>query len=146
MTAVDEVLTEMARAWNAGDGTAWAANFAEDADFVDVVGRVQRGRDVIAAEHQKIFDTIYRGSHLEIWQVDSRPLDDRTLLVHTASTLRVPAGPRAGEWHGIQTKVFRDGEILAFHNTGRADLADFAHHDEALADRTPQEWGRIASS
>ncbi|MFG3119530.1 SgcJ/EcaC family oxidoreductase [Streptomyces sp. NPDC048197] len=34
----------MTRAWNTGDGAAWAAYFAEDADFVDVVGRVQRGR------------------------------------------------------------------------------------------------------
>jgi uncharacterized protein (TIGR02246 family) len=139
---VDEVITEMARAWTAGDGAAWAASFAEDADFVDAVGRVQRGREVIATEHQKIFDTIYRGSTLEIWQVDSRPLGEDLLLVHTASKLRVPGGPRAGEWHGIQTKVFHKGQILAFHNTGRVDLADFASEDEDLASRSPQEWRR----
>ncbi|MFS7875246.1 hypothetical protein ACEYXF_18230 [Streptomyces asiaticus] len=94
----------MTRAWNAGDGAAWAAHFAEDADFVAVVGRI--------------------------------------LLVHTVSTLRVPEGPRAGEWHAIQTKIVRDGKILAFHNTGRMDLADFVGDDEGLARRSPQEWRR----
>src|SRR5438309_11754190 len=73
---VDEVIAELARAWNAGDGAAWAASFAEDAEFVDVLGRVQRGREVIGAEHQKLFDTIYRDSWLEYWQVDNRPLGD----------------------------------------------------------------------
>ncbi|WP_020674083.1 SgcJ/EcaC family oxidoreductase [Amycolatopsis nigrescens] len=137
---VEEIITDMARAWNAGDGAGWAAHFAENADFVDVVGRIQRGREVIATEHQKIFDTIYRGSHLDLWVVDSRELGDGILLVHTNSTLHVPTGPRAGDWHGVQTKIFRDGEILAFQNTGRTTLADFTKQDEELASLTPLEW------
>ncbi len=132
----------MAHAWNAGDGAAWAAHFAQDADFVDVVGRIQHGRAVIAEEHQKIFDTIYRGSRLTIEYVNSRQLTDGLLLLHTTSTLSVPEGPRAGVWHAIQTKVVRDGEILAFHNGMRMDLADFTHEDEELADRAPREWRR----
>ncbi|WP_413105489.1 SgcJ/EcaC family oxidoreductase [Streptomyces sp. Inha503] len=140
--SVDELLAGMTRAWNAGDGAAWAAHFAEDADFVDVVGRVQRGRDVIATEHQKIFDTVYQGSRLAIRCLDSRQLADGILLVHTVSVLRVPGGPRAGEWHAIQTKIVRDGRILAFHNTGRTDLADFVGDDEDLARQSPQEWRR----
>jgi len=137
---VERIITEMARAWNAGDGAAWAAHFAQDADFVDALGRTQRGRDVIAAEHQKLFDTIYRESTLKIWQVDNRTIGDGTLLVHTASTLRVPQGLRAGEWHAVQTKVFQNGEILAFHNTGRVDMAGFLAHDQDLARLSPQDW------
>ncbi|TCO54061.1 uncharacterized protein (TIGR02246 family) [Actinocrispum wychmicini] len=131
IVSIEETLAEMARAWNAGDGVAWAASFAPDADLVDVVGRVHHGRDVIAAEHQKIFDTIYRGSLLEYWLTDSRPIGDGLVLAHTASTLRVLDGPRAGEWHAVQTKVFRDGQIVAFHNGMRMDPADFAHEDDS---------------
>lgn len=139
---VDEVIAAMARAWTAGDGAGWAASFAEDADFVDAVGRIQRGRQVIAAEHQKLFDTIYQASELEIRQVDNRALGDGLLLVHTESVLRVHRGPRVGEWHAVQTKVFRDGLILAFHNTGRVDLADVTQDNQELAQRFPQEWRR----
>jgi uncharacterized protein (TIGR02246 family) len=123
---VDEIISELQRAWNAGDGAAWAASFSEDADFVDVLGRVQHGRDTIATEHQKIFDTIYQGSRLEIRKISSRTIGDDILLVHTTSTLRVPAGPRAGDTHAVQTKILRNGQILAFQNTIRTDLAEFA--------------------
>ena len=85
---VDQVITELERAWNAGDGAAWAANFAEDADFVDVVGRVQQGRDVIASEHQKIFDTIYRGSQIVIRTVASRPRPAKPLAFRNKSVDR----------------------------------------------------------
>ncbi|MFD9903266.1 SgcJ/EcaC family oxidoreductase [Streptomyces sp. NPDC059063] len=142
---LDALLAGLAHAWNKGDGAAWAGHFAEDADFVDVVGRVQRGRAVIAAEHQKIFDTIYRGSRLTIEHLDSRPLADGLLLVHTTTTLHVPEGTRAGEWHAIQTKLVRDGQILAFHNSMRMDLADFTHEDEDLARRSPREWRRTGT-
>ncbi|MFE0019579.1 SgcJ/EcaC family oxidoreductase [Amycolatopsis sp. NPDC059021] len=139
MTA-EEIITGLERAWNAGDGAAWGAYFAEDADFVDVVGRVQRGRKVIAEEHQKIFDTIYRGSRLEIRQLDVRPIGADALVLHTTSKLRVPGGPREGEWAAIQTKIVRDGRIVAFHNTMLADLAEFTHRDAELAARSPLEW------
>ncbi|WP_158893549.1 SgcJ/EcaC family oxidoreductase [Amycolatopsis anabasis] len=139
---VDEVIAEMERAWNAADGTAWAANFAEDADYIDALGRLQKGREVIGREHQKIFDTIYRGSTLKIRVTASKPLGDGIQLVHAATKLRVPAGPRAGEWEGVQTKIFRDGQIVAFHNTGKWDIAEFTQRDEELARLSPLDWGQ----
>ncbi len=123
---VDKIIIELERAWNAGDGAAWAASFWEDAAFVDVVGRLQHGREMIAKEHQKIFDTIYQGSRIEFRQVASRAVGDDVLLVHTISTLRVPAGPRAGDTRSTQTMILRNGQILAFHNTIQADFARFA--------------------
>ncbi|MEV7008134.1 SgcJ/EcaC family oxidoreductase [Streptosporangium sp. NPDC051022] len=142
MLTVDELIAEMQRAWNAGDGAGWAANFAEDAEFVDVVGRVQHGRETIAREHQKIFDTIYRGSRVEIRKVAARPVGGDVLLVHTTSTLRVPSGPRAGDTHAVQTMVVRNGQILAFQNTIRSDMATFAKRDEDLARLSPLGWDR----
>lgn len=125
MTA-DEIIIELARAWNTGDGAAWAANFREDADFVDVLGRLQQGREMIAEEHQRIFDTIYRGSRVEFRQVASRAIGDGVLVVHTTSTLWVPTGPRAGSTHSTQTMILRNGQILAFHNTIQTEFARFA--------------------
>ena len=102
--------------------------------------------ETIAAEHQKIFDTIYQGSRLEIQRVGSRAIGDDILLVHTTSTLHVPAGPRAGDTHAIQTKILRNGQILAFQNTIRTELAEFAEGDEDLAELSPLEWQHGNSS
>ena len=49
-------------AWNAGDGDAFAAPFAADADFVNVRAEHHRGRQAIAAGHTAIFRSIYAGS------------------------------------------------------------------------------------
>lgn len=136
----EEIVSSLTDAWNSGDGERWASAFDEDAVFVDVLGRVQRGRPVIAAEHQKIFDTIYRGSWLTIRLETSQQIDDRLTLAHTTSTLDVPEGPRAGITEAIQTKVIRDGLVLGFQNTVRAAVSQFAGHDPDLAALAPLDW------
>jgi uncharacterized protein (TIGR02246 family) len=118
---VDEIITELARAWNAGDSTGWGAIFAPDADFVDVLGRLHHGRDTTVREHRKIFDTIYRDSKLELQLTESHPIGANLVLMHTTTVLRVPAGPRAGETRATQTMLVRDGQIVASHNTIQAD-------------------------
>ena len=42
---------------------AWAAEFANDADFIHVLGEFFRGSWDIERGHRTIFDTIYQGSH-----------------------------------------------------------------------------------
>ena len=52
------LLRQLEDAWNAGDGAAFGAPFAEDADFVDIRGDHHRGRAAIAQGHRAIFDTV----------------------------------------------------------------------------------------
>ena len=62
-TAARTVLSGLESAWNAGDGAAFGEPFTDDAVFVDIRGaRHYGGRAAIAAGHQAIFDSIYRGS------------------------------------------------------------------------------------
>ncbi|MEU3602634.1 SgcJ/EcaC family oxidoreductase [Streptomyces sp. NPDC006798] len=138
---VDEVMAELEQSWNTADGAAWAAHFEEDADYVDALGRIQKGRAVIAAEHQKILDTVYRDSRLRMRRLTGRTIGGGLELVHSATELEVPAGPRAGRWHSVQTQLFRAGRILAFHNTMRTDVADFCGRDEDFARLSPLQWG-----
>ncbi|MGI5130891.1 SgcJ/EcaC family oxidoreductase [Pseudonocardia sp. CA-107938] len=58
------VLSRLAAAWNAGDGTAYGAEFTEDATYVTFAGQVLRGREAIAATHQFLFDGPLRGSRM----------------------------------------------------------------------------------
>lgn len=40
----ERIVGQLADAWNDGAADRWAACFAPDAVFVDVLGRIQRGR------------------------------------------------------------------------------------------------------
>ncbi|WP_246256789.1 SgcJ/EcaC family oxidoreductase [Amycolatopsis anabasis] len=121
-----EIITALENAWNTGDEVAWAEIFTEDADLVDVLGRVQRGRDVIVEKVGEILRTIYRGSRIEFRHLDDRALADGFVLSHTESVLRVPEGNLAGDIHSTQTIVHRNGKIVAFHNTIQGDFAEFS--------------------
>ena len=57
-----EIVEKLESAWNNGDGVAWAALFADDADFIHVLGGHFNGRADIERGHRRIFDTIYKGS------------------------------------------------------------------------------------
>ncbi len=117
------VVRRLQDAWNAGDGEAFGEPFADDADFVDFRGTHHRGREAIAAGHQGIFDTVYRGSRIAYELEQARSLGGDVILVHSLGVLSAPAsaGPMSGEHRAIQSLVLvRRGdawEIAGFHNT-----------------------------
>jgi len=53
-------------AWNAADSGAFAAFFAEDADFIHILGGYYAGRDAIEAGNRMILGTIYKGSTVRL--------------------------------------------------------------------------------
>jgi len=60
--ALHEMVYQLEAAWNAADGQAFAEAFAEDADFVHILGGYYAGRQAIEAGHRMIFGTIYKDS------------------------------------------------------------------------------------
>ena len=120
-TAARSFVAALEEAWNAADGAAFGAGFTDDAVFVAVRGSRHRGRPAIAAGHQSIFDTIYRGSTV---QYDVESVDEPgpgVAVAHVNATLDCPAGPLAGVNRARFTVVLvRDGQgwqATAFHNT-----------------------------
>jgi uncharacterized protein (TIGR02246 family) len=130
-TSITETATALAArlesAWNAGDGRAFAAPLADDADFVNVMGMHARGRDAIAAGHEHIFATIYAGSTVRYTVESARLLRPDVALVHLHARLSVPAGPMAGVHEARPSMVLvRDGgvwSVASFHNTFIRDPA-----------------------
>ena len=57
-----QMVYQLESSWNAGDGDAFAALFADDADFIHILGGYYTGRETIRAGHRMIFGTIYKGS------------------------------------------------------------------------------------
>ena len=118
--ALEGIVHTLEAAWNAGDGAAFAAPFAEDADFVTVRAEHMRSRAVIAAGHDGIFRSIYAGSSNQYSIESIRSLGEGVALVHVRAMLDVPQGPLAGR-HGacfsfVATKTAH-WEIASFHNT-----------------------------
>jgi uncharacterized protein (TIGR02246 family) len=120
-TEIADLVKRLETAWNAGDSAGFAAPFAENADFVNVMGMHARGRAAILAGHEHIFRTIYAGS-VNAYALDSmRLLRDGVALAHVRAHLRVPGGPMAGEHDAIFSFVATRGDagwqIDSFHNT-----------------------------
>ena len=115
---------QLAGAWNDADGSAFAAPFAADADFVDIRGIHHRGATAIAAGHQAIFDSIYAGSIVDYRVESARTIAPGCVVALVAAELDCPTGPLAGRNRSRLTAVLvADGgewSITSFHNTLQA--------------------------
>jgi uncharacterized protein (TIGR02246 family) len=127
--ALESILAEMEQAWNAGDGARFAAPFAADGVQVNIFGVTLNGREEIAARHESIFKSIFRGSRNTLRIVASRYVDDNILLARMSSLVEVPQGPLRGELKTLASLLFRrtdaGWELMSFHNTRIA--ADIPH-------------------
>jgi uncharacterized protein (TIGR02246 family) len=88
LTAADEdairaIHQRIIDAWNAADGSAFAAPFTEDADFVAFEGTHLRGRQAIAAFHREAFDTVVAGTRLEGEVKFVHPLGHTLVVMHS---------------------------------------------------------------
>jgi len=118
---VRATLAAMSEAWRRADGAGFAADFTDDADFVNILGMAFHGRDQIAAQHQLIYDTIYKDSQAQFELSALRALAEGVATAQIAATLDAPGGPRPGITKTLATATFvrADGswKIAAFHNT-----------------------------
>jgi uncharacterized protein (TIGR02246 family) len=118
---LERIVNQLEAAWNGMDGSAFAAPFAGDADFVTIRGEHFRGRSAIAAGHAAIFRTIYAGSTVRFTVESARLLRPDVGLLHVRSVLNAPSGPLAGEHSAcfsmVLTKERGGWEIAGFHNT-----------------------------
>ena len=108
--------------WNKGSGEAFAAQFAEDSDYVVVNGHHIKGRAQNASGHQQIFDSFHKGTRLWAQVKSVRFLRPDVALMHTVSRVLKPGESDASpEPEAIQTwTVSRHGKewlVDAFHNT-----------------------------
>lgn len=122
-TGVIEALDRIQRAWDAGDATAYAAEFTEDATYVIFAGIVSTGRAAIRADHVPVFERWQRGSHMSMRIVDARMLSERAAVVVTEGGIGKGARIRHDK---VQTFVMvREGDrwlCASFQNTTRNRL------------------------
>ena len=129
--AIESIIADLEESWNAGEGTAFARHFTEDADFVNIYGFHGKGRQPIADAHERILSTVYKGSVNRYVLKQARMLAPDVALAHIRATLEVPIGPPSGTLEALPSAVFvREGgawKIAAFHNT-LIEEPPFAHN------------------
>ncbi len=111
-TPATEFFAHLEVAWNTADGDRFGAEFADVTDFVNIRGEhLHGGPALIAAGHQGIFDTIYRGSTNSLHVDGVREIVPGCLLVHATSTLDAPSGPLAGRHHATMSALLRQPQV-----------------------------------
>ena len=117
----DAIAAALTDAWNSYDGDAFAQQFTEDADFVNIFGMHGVGRKAIARAHQAIFEGIYQGSVNRFTVTKVRPIRADAMIAHIKAELSVPQGPMAGLLRAIALAVLvrENGawKIVSFQNT-----------------------------
>ncbi|MGZ3640776.1 MAG: SgcJ/EcaC family oxidoreductase [Candidatus Limnocylindrales bacterium] len=112
-----------AAAWNVHDARAFAALFAPDADFTNVVGVQVTGRAAIERLHARVFATVFRDSQLSIETTRTRPLGRDLFAADVSWSM---TGARTQDDHvrppryGVMALVLRGSgealEIEVMHN------------------------------
>ena len=119
-----DVLALWDRAWAERDADSLASLFAEDADFVNVVGLWWHNREAIRQAHAYGFDVIFGASTFEFTSHRVRSLGPDAAVVHGKWKLtgqNTPLGQDAGDRFGVFMFVLeRDGQqwkVVAAQNT-----------------------------
>lgn len=124
MQSPEEVVEGWEAAWNSGDADALASLFAEDAEFVNVVGLWWHTRAAIREAHAYGFSIIFPGSTITMGRPRVKRVGADAATVHSRWSLRGqvrPTGEPADQREGIFTFVLErrpEGWIaVAAHNT-----------------------------
>ena len=139
--AIHDIVHGLVAAWNRHDPRAFAAAFAEDADFTNVFGMAVKGRGAIEDLHAPIFKTMFRDSRLNVSETRIRFIrpDVAAVDIHWEMTgARDPLGndwpARKGLLNLTMTEEQGDWSIAVSHNMDLPS-ADLAKAQAALSER-----------
>lgn len=120
----EDIVPAVVHCWNRRDAEGFAALFAEDADFVNVVGLWWRKRRDIARAHAYGFERIFPYAHMDVLEQRIRPLGATHCVLHLKWHLSgqiTPEGEAAGVRQGIFVLVVEQKDagwqIVAAQNT-----------------------------
>lgn len=127
LSTLQGVLANLARAWNAGDGRAYAGLFTTTASYVSYDGHVLVGRQAIEEVHQFLFDGPLQGSQVISEGGDGGTIDTSALLgeniavVVSTGGIRLAGQSELGDRDSVQTLVLTCEDdrwlVAAFQNT-----------------------------
>lgn len=114
--AAHEIMTKLQAAWLMSDGEAFASGFTHDADFINIVGDVVRGKAEIAAHHGEIFASVYKGSTMRVDSLRATEIAPGVATIEAKATVISSFGELAT--HALAVIIERDENwaIRSFQN------------------------------
>ncbi len=92
-----DLVAALAEAWNTKDAKAWGAPFAEDAEFTNVLGMTQVGRQAIEDNHRLIFQTFFKDSRVIATEIQARFIREGVLAARVWWEMTGARGPQGQE-------------------------------------------------
>ena len=126
-----DLVAHLEDSWNRYDSIGFASVFAEDADFIHILGAHYNGRESIEKGHRTIFDTVYKGSHNNLAVEKIRPMGADVAVVFAQSTLEFFQG-------GNKVTIKSRPTLVAERKNGRWQIAAFQNtlQKEAVSDES----------
>ena len=120
--AMRESVKQMETGWNTKSGALFAKPFAEDADYVVINGIYIKGRATIETQHQRIFDTIFKDTRINLTVKQIRFLRPDVAVVHVTGHREGPTKDLTQDaiLTLVMTKEAQGWTIAAFQNTSVA--------------------------
>lgn len=117
--ALRENVKSLETGWNTKSGAVFAKPFAEDADYVVINGMYVKGRPAIESAHQRIFDTIYKDTQINLTVKQIRFLRSDVAVVHVTGHREGPTKDLVQDamLTLVMTKEKQGWTIAAFQNT-----------------------------
>lgn len=137
--AIDDLVRALEAAWNRHDAHAFAEAFAEDADFTNVFGMVQKGRAGIEAGHAPVFKTMFKDSRLTVTETRVRLIRPDVAAVDVKWAMTGARDPHGNPWPDraglLNWIVTRHGERWLIDVSHNMDLPapDLAQAQAALS-------------
>jgi uncharacterized protein (TIGR02246 family) len=150
-SAVMELIGRMAGAWQRGDGEAYGALFADDAQYVTAPGERLHGRRAIEESHQRVFDSFFKNTRVgRDYPIQLRVLTPDVVLVEACGSVLFPgetenAVPPNGLMTLVLTKVDETWRIVSFQNTPTGRLRNLRFIFRYLLSRLwlfRREWAK----
>jgi uncharacterized protein (TIGR02246 family) len=121
--AIAAVMDRFMDAWNRHDAKAFAAVFAEDADFTNWRGEGASGRSKIEEFHAPMFATIFKNSHQSYTVIQTRLIRPDVAAVDVHWEMRGvmdaqgnPRPDRRGLLNFVMAKNAGQWQIVVMHN------------------------------
>jgi uncharacterized protein (TIGR02246 family) len=96
--AIDGIVASITAAWNRRDVAGFGAAFAEDAEFTNVFGMVQRGRPEIEKLHAPLFQTIFKDTELTATETRVRMIRPDVAAVDVRWKMTGARNPKGEPW------------------------------------------------
>jgi uncharacterized protein (TIGR02246 family) len=98
--AVDQLLGELAGAWNASDARAWAARYSPDGTFANTNGTLDLGRDAVVRTAEEAFQGVLAGTKLSLAVRKLRLIRPDVAVVDLDARVSGMAVPPPGDSNG----------------------------------------------